>query len=92
MTVTQCVAQLLEVEERNQLGVCRPDSMAIGVARIGSPDQLLVAGTLCELLTVDFGGPLHSLVLVGETDSIEQEMLRLHGICDTTPRYTPPLP
>ncbi len=41
---------------------------------------------LQELLTVDFGGPLHSLVLVGETDVIEEEMLKFYGLKPDTPR------
>ena len=34
----------------------------------------LVSGTLEELLRVDFGPPLHSLVLVGELHFIERDM------------------
>jgi diphthine synthase len=65
MTVNQAVEQLLEIEENRKEGVCKPDSLAIGCARIGTDSQKIVAGTLQELLNVDFGGPLHSLVLVG---------------------------
>ena len=75
MTIKQCIEQLLEVEEKHDRGVCRPDAMAVGVARLGQPDQQIVAGTLAELKEVDFGGPLHSLVLVGEMHILEQEML-----------------
>ena len=35
---------------------------------------------------MDFGGPLHSLVLVGETDEVEREMLSIYRINDDTPR------
>jgi diphthine synthase len=86
MTVNQCIAQLLEVEAKHGGGVCGPDAMAAGIARVGSPDQRIVAGPLRELLTVDFGAPLHSLVLAGETDVIENEMLRLYAVSDATPR------
>ncbi len=123
MTVNQCVAQLLEVEEKMQLGVCGPEKMAVGVARVGSLDQVrgwpaactlcwlkvlflflflfyfillyflllqtVVAAPLRDLLTVDFGGPLHSLVLVGETDEIEAAMLKRYAITDATPRLAP---
>eukprot|EP00729_Bicosta_minor_P009622 gene9622-7105_t len=86
MTINQCVEQLLEVEEKNGGGCCGPDAKGVGVSRIGAHDQLIVYGTLAELLTVDFGGPLHSLCLVGETDIIEQEMLEGFGITEDTPR------
>ncbi len=89
MTVNQCVAQLLEVEEARALGVCGPESLAVGIARVGSPDQCIVAGPLRELLHIDFGGPLHSLILAGETDVIEQEMMRLYAVTDATPRLAP---
>ena len=39
MTVAQAVAQLLEVEEAEQGGAYGPDTLAVGVARLGSPDQ-----------------------------------------------------
>ncbi|EED22304.1 diphthine synthase, putative [Talaromyces stipitatus ATCC 10500] len=78
MTVAQCASQMLETEEERQEGVYGPDSLAIGAARVGAPDQKLVAGTLKELAEVDMGRPLHSLVLLGkrahdlERDYIEQ--------------------
>jgi diphthine methyl ester synthase len=39
--------------------------LAIGIARLGSLEQLIKAGTLNQLLSEDFGSPLHSLVIVG---------------------------
>ena len=45
--------------------MCPPTSLGIGLARVGQADQVIVAGTLAELAGVDFGPPLHSLVLVG---------------------------
>eukprot|EP00043_Microstomoeca_roanoka_P008881 m.85232 g.85232 ORF g.85232 m.85232 type:complete len:63 (-) comp14417_c1_seq2:455-643(-) len=39
-----------------------------------------------QLATVDFGGPLHSVVVIGETDEIEREMLDLYRITEKTPR------
>lgn len=47
--------------------VCTPDSFGIGLARIGHDDEKIISGTLEELRTADFGGPLHSFVLVGST-------------------------
>lgn len=86
MTVNQCATQLIEVEEKYKEGVCGADALAVGLARVGSEDQRIVYGTLGELATVDFGGPLHSLVLVGETDEIEREVLGVYAIGPDTPR------
>ena len=35
-----------------------------------------MSGTLGELATVDFGGPLHSMVLLGRVGADEEELLR----------------
>ncbi|KAK4556040.1 diphthine synthase [Recurvomyces mirabilis] len=66
MTVAQCASQMLEVEEERQQGICGKESLAVGVARLGSEDQVIVAGTLEELAVADLGKPLHSLVLCGK--------------------------
>lgn len=66
MTVAQCASQMLEVEEERQQGICGKESLAVGVARLGSEDQVIVAGTLEELAEADLGKPLHSLVLCGK--------------------------
>ena len=77
MTVAQCASQMLETEEERKEGVCRPRSLAIGVARIGANDQKMCAGTLEQLSKVDLGPPLHSLVLLGKrTHYLERDFIR----------------
>jgi len=39
-----------------------------------------VAGTLLELLEVDFGEPLHSLILVGHLHPVEADYLKLYAV------------
>lgn len=51
------------------------DTMCVGFARLGSEDQKIVAGTMRQLESVDFGAPLHCLVIVGKTHPVEEEML-----------------
>ncbi len=43
------------------------------MARVGQEDELIVSGTMEELLTVDFGGPLHSFVIAGNMHILERE-------------------
>lgn len=86
MSINQCIEQLLEVEAKEQGGACGPEALAVGVSRVGHEEQRVVYGTLEQLRTVDFGEPLHSLVLIGETDVIEQEMLDIYKVTDETPR------
>ncbi|KAI8908957.1 tetrapyrrole methylase [Gorgonomyces haynaldii] len=76
MTINQAVEQLLEIEDKRQEKVLSPDAIGVGVARVGTDTQQIVAGTLSELLQVDFGGPLHSLVLAGEMHFLEADSLR----------------
>ena len=77
MTVAQCASQMLEVEEERKQGVCRREALAVGVARLGSEKQQIVAGTLEELSSADLGRPLHSLVLCGsKMHEMEWEYVR----------------
>ncbi|KAK3724439.1 diphthine synthase [Vermiconidia calcicola] len=66
MTVAQCASQMLGVEEERAQGICGKEALAVGVARLGSEEQQIVAGTLEELSNADLGKPLHSLVLCGK--------------------------
>ncbi|TQN71307.1 Diphthine methyl ester synthase [Colletotrichum shisoi] len=79
MTVGQCAAQMLEIEEEKQEGVYTADSLAIGAARVGGQTEKFVAGTLKELCDTDeaLGGPLHSMVLLGRrAHELERDYIR----------------
>lgn len=85
MTVAQCASQMLETEEERKEGVFGPDSLAVGAARVGAPDQKLAAGTLKELTEVDMGRPLHSLVLLGrKTHDLEKDYIREFAVNKAT--------
>ena len=75
MTINTAIEQLLEVEAERQEGAYGPDTLCVGVARLGADSQCMVAGTMAELAHVDFGPPLHSLIIAGETHVIEEEIL-----------------
>lgn len=81
MTVAQCAQQMVEIEEKRGDSICGPEKLAVGVARVGTQDQVVVAGTLGELSEADLGKPLHSLVLVGKrTYELEKEFLGAFAI------------
>lgn len=81
MSVAQCVSQMLEVERKRQQGICGDQALAVGVARLGSEDQEIVAGTLQELSSADLGKPLHSVVLCGRNmHDMEWEFVRQFAI------------
>ncbi|EFE44310.1 hypothetical protein TRV_00926 [Trichophyton verrucosum HKI 0517] len=85
MTVAQCAEQMLETEAERKEGICGPESLAIGAARVGAVDQQLVVGTLKELTKVDLGKPLHSLVLLGtKTHELERDYIRRFAVDTAT--------
>lgn len=85
MTVAQCASQMLETEEERKEGVYGPDSLAVGAARVGAPDQKLVVGTLKELAEVEMGAPLHSLVLLGRrAHDLEKDYIREFAVDKAT--------
>ena len=52
--------------------------MCVGLARVGAEDQRIIAGTMQQLAHTEFGPPLHSLILAGDTHILEQEVLALY--------------
>lgn len=81
MTCNQAIDELLEVEEKKGKGICTPDSLAVGLARVGQEDQFICFGTLKELREVDFGAPLHSLILCSpDLHELELEMLNYFSV------------
>ena len=72
MTVAQAIEQLLKIKETKENGQITEDTLGIGVARVGQDSQKLVSGKLKELLLVDMGEPLHSLVIPGKMHELEQ--------------------
>ena len=84
MTVNTALEQLVESE-----GIENPDAkeedrlistektLVVGLARLGQHDQKIACGTISELLEVDFGGPLHCMIVAaGDTTELELEALR----------------
>ncbi|XP_075672687.1 putative diphthine methyl ester synthase [Castanea sativa] len=80
MTINTAIEQLLEVEQTQGGSAYNEDTDCVGFARLGSEDQLIVAGTMRQLQTIDFGTPLHCLVIVGKTHPVEEEMLDFYKL------------
>lgn len=83
MTVGQCAQQMLEIEEEKKEGVYRPESLAVGAARVGGRTEKFVAGTLKQLCDADeaLGAPLHSMVLLGRrAHELERDYTREFAI------------
>ncbi|RDX73980.1 putative diphthine methyl ester synthase [Mucuna pruriens] len=75
MTINTAIEQLLEIVQARQESAYTEDTECVGLARLGSEDQMIVAGTMKQLQLIDFGAPLHCLVITGNTHPVEEEML-----------------
>lgn len=54
------------------------------MARIGSREQVIAAGPMHSLSEVNFGPPLHSLIIAGDVHVVEQELLDTHTVGGAT--------
>lgn len=80
MTINTAIEQLLEIEEKRVESAYNEDTHCVGLVRLGSEMQKIVAGSMKDLLTIDFGPPLHCLVIVGKTHPLEEEMLEFYAM------------
>ena len=85
MTVATAAAQLLEAEGTHGDNVYDGNkTLCVGLARMGQESECIRAGTLEELQKVDFGGPLHSLIICGELHELELEVLKEYLVENST--------
>ena len=74
MTVREGIALLEEMAEKTAV---IPPGYFVGIARAGSPEPRVAAGTADVLKAVDFGPPLHILVVPAALHHMEQEYLEV---------------
>lgn len=77
MSVAVAASQLLEVVQQNELKDLTEDTICVGLARVGSPSQVIKCCDLKLMSEVDLGHPLHTLIIAGNLHPLEQEMLDL---------------
>jgi diphthine synthase len=64
------------MEKERSEGALADDTLALAVARAGSPEPLVVRGGLAALARADLGAPLHTLVVPGALHFVEEEAVR----------------
>ena len=64
-----------EMEEKEGLEMIGEDTLLCGIARPGSIEPVAVTGTMSKLEAVNWGEPLHTLVLPGKLGPLEAEGL-----------------
>lgn len=75
MTIPEAVELLLEMEQRCGDDIIMQDTLLAGVARASSPEPHVAAGFPEQMLAMDFGPPLHSLVIPGDLHMMEARAL-----------------
>ena len=75
MKVNEAIDYLTKIESERNDCVFSDDAIVIGVARAGSPKPLVKGGTVKELASFDFGGPLHCMIVPGDLHFVEAEAL-----------------
>ncbi|MEM2226637.1 MAG: diphthine synthase [Candidatus Bathyarchaeia archaeon] len=76
MTINEALGQLLAIESKRGERALTPDTLVVGVARIGSPNQLVRGGRAKRMLGEEFGPPPHCLVIPGVLHFVERDYLR----------------
>jgi diphthine synthase len=75
LDIKEGLAMLLEIEQKRKKRVVTPNTLAVGVARVGSNAPTLKADFIKNLLKCDFGDPPHSLIFLGQIHFMEAEAL-----------------
>ncbi len=75
MSVNEAIEILFSIEKEKKKKVFTKETFCIGCARIGSDSAIIKSGTAKELLEIDFGNPLHCLIVPGKLHFMEEEML-----------------
>jgi diphthine synthase len=75
MTVSEGAKLFLEMEAEKKRGILAPESLCVGVARLGAEDCVIKYASLRELAKTEFGDPPHALILPGKLHFTEKEFL-----------------
>lgn len=75
MDINDALHLLLAIEEKRKEKVIDENTKVIGCTRLGSKNQLIKFGTIKQLLTFDFGKPLHALIIPCKLHFMEEEVL-----------------
>lgn len=77
MTANEGLHSLLDMERRVAKRAINQQTLVCVVARAGSPDCLARAGSISDMISSDFGPPLHTIVIPGKLHFMEEEALEV---------------
>jgi diphthine synthase len=73
MSPNLALSQIMECRGKTGNHFIGPDSKVFVVSRMGSPSQNIVYRSISELMIMEFGEPLHSLIIPSKMEIIEKE-------------------
>jgi len=88
MTANAALNALLESSLAFGRPVVTPATLAVVIARAGEPSAIRTAGSVGRLQSLDFGAPMHSLILPGPLHFEEREALKV--LCGAHEAELPP--
>jgi diphthine synthase len=77
VTVAQALERILAFSTQLQDRLIRPETLAVGLARLDAPDMIVRASTASNLMRLDFGQPPHCLIIPSRLHFVEAEALQL---------------
>lgn len=81
MTANEAVGTLLEVgTSLKDKKTFTEQTLCVGCARLGATNQKIVFGEARQLSNIDFGPPLHCLIVPGKLHFMEEEILHLYHV------------
>ncbi len=83
MTASEGLNLLMRMEKLAGLGALSENTLACVVARAGAPDCVARAGRIADLAEMDFGPPMHSIVIPGRLHFMETEALKMFAQLST---------
>jgi diphthine synthase len=86
MSISEALSILFQLEERRREKVVEDKTLAVGIARLGSPGAEIYAGKIGDLLDHEFGAPPHVIVFPGDLHFLEREALKAfaHLSCESS--------
>ena len=76
ITIPQALKALIACQSKMD-SIVGPQTLVLGIARLESPDMVVKAGAISELMKTDFGEPPYALIIPSRLHFVEAEALTL---------------
>jgi diphthine synthase len=77
LSISDALQALKNISNRRNDHLLGDESLVVGLARVDSSSQMVQGNLLGELMSLDFGGPPHSLIIPGRLHFKEAEALHV---------------